>query len=121
MHLPQQRWVPLTVAEVTYSNSISVAEHVVMMILALVRNYIPSHQVVLDGAVNGAGWVARGLSRIVNWVDRRWVDGFVNAVGGFTGATGGLLKYLQNGNVQWYAVLLFVGVVALSIVFVQMA
>ena len=37
----------LTVAEVTYSNSISVAEHVVMMILALVRNYIPSYQ---------AGW-----------------------------------------------------------------
>ena len=34
----------LTVAEVTYSNSISVAEHVVMMILALVRNYIPSYQ-----------------------------------------------------------------------------
>ena len=33
----------LTVAEVTYSNSISVAEHVVMMILALVRNYIPSY------------------------------------------------------------------------------
>ena len=34
----------ITVAEVTYSNSISVAEHVVMMILALVRNYIPSYQ-----------------------------------------------------------------------------
>ena len=32
----------VTVAEVTYSNSISVSEHVVMMILALVRNYIPS-------------------------------------------------------------------------------
>lgn len=29
----------VTVAEVTYSNSISVAEHVVMMILGLVRNY----------------------------------------------------------------------------------
>jgi formate dehydrogenase len=42
----------LTVAEVTYSNSISVAEHVVMMILALVRNYIPSHQWVLDGGWN---------------------------------------------------------------------
>src|SRR4026208_2559441 len=39
----------VTVAEVTYSNSISVSEHVVMMILALVRNYIPSHQIVLDG------------------------------------------------------------------------
>ena len=34
----------ITVAEVTYCNSISVSEHVVMMILALVRNYIPSYQ-----------------------------------------------------------------------------
>ncbi len=32
----------VTVAEVTYCNSISVAEHVVMMILSLVRNYLPS-------------------------------------------------------------------------------
>ena len=49
----------LTVAEVTYSNSISVAEHVVMMILALVRNYIPSHQWVLDGGWNIADCVTR--------------------------------------------------------------
>jgi formate dehydrogenase len=35
----------VTVAEVTYSNSISVSEHVVMMILSLVRNYIPFLQV----------------------------------------------------------------------------
>jgi formate dehydrogenase len=49
----------LTVAEVTYSNSISVAEHVVMMILALVRNYIPSYQVVLDGGWNIADCVSR--------------------------------------------------------------
>ena len=34
----------ITVAEVTYCNSISVSEHVVMMILSLVRNYIPSYQ-----------------------------------------------------------------------------
>jgi len=37
------------VCEVTYCNSISVAEHVVMMILALARNYIPSHQVIKAG------------------------------------------------------------------------
>ena len=49
----------VTVAEVTYSNSISVAEHVVMMILSLVRNYLPSHQVVLDGGWNIADCVAR--------------------------------------------------------------
>jgi len=49
----------MTVAEVTYSNSISVAEHVVMMILGLVRNYLPSYQVVLDGGWNIADCVAR--------------------------------------------------------------
>ncbi|HTA32859.1 MAG TPA: NAD-dependent formate dehydrogenase [Solirubrobacteraceae bacterium] len=49
----------LTVAEVTYSNSISVAEHVVMMILALVRNYIPSYQWVINGGWNIADCVAR--------------------------------------------------------------
>ena len=49
----------ITVVEVTYSNSISVAEHVVMMILSLVRNYIPSHQWVLDGGWNIADSVSR--------------------------------------------------------------
>src|SRR6202453_1583203 len=34
----------ITVAEVTYSNSISVAEHTVMQILSLVRSYIPQHE-----------------------------------------------------------------------------
>jgi formate dehydrogenase len=49
----------ITVAEVTYCNSISVAEHVVMMILALVRNYIPSHRWVIDGGWNIADCVSR--------------------------------------------------------------
>lgn len=49
----------ITVAEITYSNSISVAEHVVMMILSLVRNYLPSHQWVLDGGWNIADCVKR--------------------------------------------------------------
>jgi formate dehydrogenase len=49
----------ITVAEVTYSNSISVSEHVVMMILALVRNYIPSYQWVVEGGWNIADCVAR--------------------------------------------------------------
>lgn len=49
----------ITVAEVTYCNSISVAEHVVMMILSLVRNYIPSYQWVVKGGWNIADCVAR--------------------------------------------------------------
>jgi len=51
----------ITVAEVTYSNSISVAEHVVMMILSLVRNYIPSY-----------GWVVRGGWNIADCVQRSY-------------------------------------------------
>ncbi|WP_026119841.1 NAD-dependent formate dehydrogenase [Nocardiopsis ganjiahuensis] len=49
----------VTVAEVTYCNSISVSEHVVMMILSLVRNYLPSHRIVLDGGWNIADAVSR--------------------------------------------------------------
>ena len=51
----------ITVAEVTYSNSISVSEHVVMMILSLVRNYIPSHD-----------WVRAGGWNIADCVDRSY-------------------------------------------------
>ena len=49
----------VTVAEVTFSNSISVSEHVVMMILSLVRNYIPSYQWVVRGGWNIADCVTR--------------------------------------------------------------
>lgn len=41
----------ITVAEITGSNVVSVAEHVIMQILTLVRNYIPSYKEVIDG-----GW-----------------------------------------------------------------
>ena len=49
----------ITVAEVTYCNSISVAEHVVMMILSLVRNYLPSWEVVKAGGWDIADCAAR--------------------------------------------------------------
>jgi formate dehydrogenase len=51
----------ITVAEVTYCNSISVAEHILMMILALVRNYIPSY-----------GWVIKGGWNIADCVERSY-------------------------------------------------
>jgi formate dehydrogenase len=49
----------LTVCEVTYCNSISVAEHVVMLILTLVRDYLPAHRIALDGGWNIADAVSR--------------------------------------------------------------
>jgi NAD-dependent SIR2 family protein deacetylase len=47
------------VAEVTFSNSISVAEHTVMQILALVHNYLPSHRWVAGADVRHHGRVTR--------------------------------------------------------------
>jgi formate dehydrogenase len=49
----------ITVAEVTYCNSISVAEHAVMQILALTRNYIPSYQWIIWQGWNIADCVER--------------------------------------------------------------
>jgi formate dehydrogenase len=39
----------ITVAEVTGSNVVSVAEHVVMTILVLVRNFVPAHEMIEAG------------------------------------------------------------------------
>ena len=60
-HLQAASEAGLTIAEITYSNSISVSEHVVMMILSLVRNYIPSY-----------GWVVRGGWNIADCVERSY-------------------------------------------------
>ena len=49
----------ISVTEVTFCNSISVAEHVVMMILGLVRNYIPMYNWVVRGGWNIADCISR--------------------------------------------------------------
>jgi NADH-quinone oxidoreductase subunit L len=74
-----------------------------------------TNQRILDGAVNGAGWLARKLGLGVDVLDRKGVDGAVNGVGQITRGSGGLLRYIQSGNVQRYAVFLFVGVAVLAI------
>jgi NADH-quinone oxidoreductase subunit L len=74
-------------------------------------------RVIVDGIVNGFAAITRGLARAVNRVDERVIDGAANQIGEAAGETGGLLRYLQSGNVQRYAVFLFVGVLALTIVF----
>ncbi|HYX80273.1 MAG TPA: NADH-quinone oxidoreductase subunit L [Actinomycetota bacterium] len=78
-----------------------------------------SNQNVLDGAVNGAGWLARGAAAFVNLFDRGVVDRAVNGVGHTAGFSGGLLRYIQSGNVQRYAAFLFTGVVILAVVFTR--
>ena len=49
----------ITVAEITGSNAVGVAEQIVMHILALVRNYMPAYRQVLDGRWDIAEIAAR--------------------------------------------------------------
>ena len=57
----------ITVAEITGSNVVSVAEHVVMQILTLVRNYMPAYREVLDG-----GWdIGKVAARSHDLEDKR--------------------------------------------------
>lgn len=49
----------ITVCEVTFCNSISVAEHTVMMILAIVRDFVPQYKTVVSGGWDIADCVSR--------------------------------------------------------------
>ena len=74
---------------------------------------------VLDGIVHSFAYAARGLARLVEVFDRRAVDGAVNGIAQAAGTTGGMLKYLQSGNIQRYAVSLFVGVAILAVLILK--
>jgi NADH-quinone oxidoreductase subunit L len=59
------------------------------------------------------------LADAVDAVDRTVVDGAVNGLALTTRGLGGILRYLQSGSVQRYAVFLFAGVVILAVIFTR--
>jgi NADH-quinone oxidoreductase subunit L len=75
-----------------------------------------SNQKILDGVVNGAGALTRSVATAVRWFDTHVIDGAVNAAANLAGFTGGILRYIQSGNVQRYAAFLFSGIVVLAII-----
>jgi len=74
---------------------------------------------IIDGVVNGAASFTKTLGNGVNWFDEKVIDGAVNGLANLAGFTGGLLRYIQSGNVQRYAVFLFAGVVVLAVIFTK--
>jgi NADH-quinone oxidoreductase subunit L len=73
-------------------------------------------QHVIDKFVNALGSGARRLGIFTyDVVDQKVVDGAVNEIAEATGETGGLLRYVQSGRVQRYALLLFAAVGLLSL------
>ena len=58
-------------------------------------------------------WPLRALAVLSYVVDRFLIDGLVNLCGKMPGIIGSLLRPLQNGMVQWYALAMVLGLVAL--------
>jgi NADH-quinone oxidoreductase subunit L len=66
------------------------------------------NQHVLDGVVNGAAAGTMATSKVTyNVLDQGVIDFAVNGAAGLTGLSGGLLRYVQTGNIQRYAAVLF--------------
>ena len=57
------------------------------------------------------------IGRPAAWVDRNIVDGLMNGIANTTATISGLIKGIQSGKVQSYALYFFGGIVALTIVF----
>jgi len=70
---------------------------------------------VIDFVVNGAGYLARGLGRVVYAFDQRGIDGAINASGAAAGLAGGVLRLFQTGRVQQYAIMIFAGTLLLVV------
>jgi len=74
------------------------------------------NQHVIDAVVNAIGRETVAAAReTYDVIDQKVVDGAVNRLGETTGETGGLLRYVQSGRVQRYALTLFAAVGALSL------
>jgi NADH-quinone oxidoreductase subunit L len=67
---------------------------------------------VVDGAVNGSGWMTVFLSWISGLIDRYIVDGAVNLVGRSSEESSFVFRRVQTGLVQNYALLMLAGVCA---------
>ena len=69
---------------------------------------------VVDGAVNGAGWLTKSvIAEASRWVDVYIVDGAVNLAGWIPQKLGAWGRKLQTGLIQNYALAVFVGVLVM--------
>jgi NADH-quinone oxidoreductase subunit L len=60
------------------------------------------------------------IGRPAAWIDRNIVDGLMNLLASITSAISFLIKGLQSGKVQNYAVYFFAGVVGFALVFIYL-
>jgi len=74
-------------------------------------------RVVVDGIVNGFGWLTRMVSWISGQFDNFFVDGLVNGVGHVIQGAGEVIRRIQTGRVQTYLVYVCFSILLLIFVF----
>ena len=66
---------------------------------------------VIDGGVNGAGWLTLFSSKLSIWWDRWVIDGLVRLTAFFVKILSYPVRLIQTGLVQMYALFIVVGVI----------
>jgi NADH-quinone oxidoreductase subunit L len=74
---------------------------------------------IVDGAVNGAGWLTRITGKISSWWDKWIIDGIlVNGPPTIARALSYPARLIQWGFVQWYALVMVFGLVGFALYYV---
>jgi len=69
---------------------------------------------VIDGGVDGAGWLGRRLGDFSKWADRWIVDGAVRLTAFSVKASSFPVRYVQSGMVQSYGLVIVLGLAAMA-------
>ena len=77
--------------------------------------------VVVDGGVNGASWMTRVWARVSGWWDKWVIDLAVNATGWITRAGSIILRTIQTGLWQNYALVFVLGLFVILVLYVYTA
>jgi NADH-quinone oxidoreductase subunit L len=64
--------------------------------------------------------IFNGIGRPAAWFDKNIVDGFMNGLASATSKISGLIKGLQSGKVQNYALYFFGGIIGLAVLFIYL-
>ena len=72
---------------------------------------------IIDGVVNGSGWITRGTSFLSGKFDSVVVDGLVNLTAYLSGFAGLMLRKFQTGRVQTYLIFVVMSVMLLYFIF----
>ena len=71
---------------------------------------------IIDGMVNGVAWLTMLWADLKMLFDTWVIDGAVNGSGWIVRKTGNILRYIQNGQAQFYALTIATMVVLIGIV-----